>query len=264
MHHAGEGHAVREVHVWRFSLAGGESRAGRLEAVLSASEKARAARFRFERDRQRFIIARAAYRGVLARYAGLPAAALPLTSVHGEKPRSTATACAHNLSHAEGLGVVAVAADGDIGVDLDFLNRRVNLPALARVALTPREYAVWDGLPAAQQRTAFFSIWTRKEAVLKATGDRRAFEFRDLDLGSDEAAAAGAVGEQLGGRWAIETFTPAEGYCAAIALRSAEHRHLAEALAIRLLGHDDDHRLCVCGNAAGPLDFADGGLDFVH
>src|SRR4029079_6389010 len=93
---------------------------------------------------------------------------------------------------------------------------------------------------------------------------RRAFEFRDLDLGCDETAAAGAVGDQLGGRWAIETFTPAEGYCGAIALQSAEHRHLAESLAIRLLGHDDDHRLRVRGNAAGPLDFADVGLDFVH
>src|SRR5438874_12407129 len=187
--------AAGEVHVWRFSLAVCASRAARLEHVLSAAENARAARFRFERDRQRFVVGRALYRGVLARYAGVSPAALPLTSVFGEKPGCEIAPCAHNLSHAHELGLLAVAASGELGVDVDFIERQVDLRTIAPSALTPREHAAWKALSSHEQRPAFFSVWTRKEAVLKATGDRKAFEFREFEVGlrADAIATAEAA-----------------------------------------------------------------------
>jgi hypothetical protein len=117
-------------------------------------------------------------------------------------------------------------------------------------------------LPAAQQRPAFFSAWTRKEAVLKAVGDRRAFEFRDLDVGPTAETAAAAAAAALGGAWRIAAFTPSRGYAAAIALRLPEHH--GELLRLRLFRHHDDDGLGLGGDPAGPLDLADGGADFVH
>lgn len=253
-----------DVHVWRFPLTADAARLARLERVLSADERARARRLRLAPARHRFIIARAVYRHILARYAGVSPAALPLTAVHGEKPQSPAVLCAHNLSHAHELALVAVAAGGELGVDVDYVDRPLDVAAVARAAMTPREYAGWEGLPDALRRPAFFSLWTRKEAVLKAIGDRTAFEFRDLDL--DTAART----------WRIVTFVPAEGYCAAIAARSAgprlaaeHHRHshpaeLPELRRLRLLDYDDDDRLDVRGQASGALQLADGAPDFVQ
>jgi 4'-phosphopantetheinyl transferase len=243
--------APAEVHVWRFPLTGDAARVGRLERILSVEERARSARFHFDTDRHRFIIARAVYRDVLARYAGVSPAALPLTAVHGEKPHSPVVPCAHNLSHAHELGLIAVAAAGDIGVDVDYVDRAVDLAAVARIALTPREHNDWSALPAGERQAAFFSVWTRKEAVLKAIGDRTAFEFRDFDA---------ALAEQT---WSIATFAPAPGYCAAIALRSFEHRD-AELLRLRLLDHHDDDGLRAGGHASGALEFADGAADLVE
>src|SRR6185437_10477611 len=131
------------------------------------------------------------------------------------------------------------------------LERPADLSALARVAMTPREHAEWTALAPEARRAAFFAIWTRKEAVLKATGDRKAFEFRDLDVAA------------LGGTWRIAAFTPVPGYHAAIALRLLEHPH-AELLALRLFGDDDDDGLRARGDAAGALNLADRGLNFEH
>ncbi len=247
-----QGPAAGEVHVWRFPLTADAARVARLECILSIEERARAGRFQVDSGRRRFIVARAVYRDVLARYAGVSPAALPLTAVHGEKPRSPAVLYAHNLSHAHELALIAVTADGDVGIDVDYIDRPIDVTAVARAALTPSEHAEWEALPAAERRPAFFSLWTRKEAVLKAIGDRKAFEFRDFD-----AAAAGRT-------WRIATFVPAEGYRAAIALRSAEYAHAAELPRLRLLDHHDDDGLRVGRHASGALQFADGTPDLVQ
>ncbi len=220
--------AEGEIHVWRFSLADDSARASRLEHVLSHEERARAARFHFERDQRRFVIARAIYRDVLAPTPACPPSALPLTAVAGEKPRSRSLPYSHNLSHAHELGVVAVAARGDLGIDVDYIHRTVEMATVARAALTPREHAEWEALPAAARRPTFFSLWTRKEAVLKATGDPKAFEFGDMD----------AAAITLAGAWSLATFFPADGYCGAIALRSSgQVRPSAGSLRFRFLDH---------------------------
>jgi 4'-phosphopantetheinyl transferase len=203
------------VHVWRFPLSADAAHITRMTQVLSRDERARAGRLRFDRDRDRFVISRAVYRDVLGRYAGMPPEAVPLTAVPGEKPRSTALAFAHNLSHAHNVGVVGVAAEGDLGIDVDYLDREIDLGAVAPMALCGRELAAWNTLPPDERRSLFFSIWTRKEAILKATGDRHAFDFRDLDL----AAIT------LPGSWSIASCSPERGYLAAIALRSAVMAH---------------------------------------
>jgi 4'-phosphopantetheinyl transferase len=244
--------AAGEVHVWRVPLTADAARIARLERILSAEERARVARFRFDRDRHRFIVGRAAYRDVLARYAGVSAAALPLTAVHGQKPLSPVVPCGHNLSHAHELGLIAIASDGDVGIDVEYVERPVDFAAVAPVALTPREHEAWRALPDGERGQAFFSLWTRKEAMLKAIGDRKAFEFSEVD-----AASAGRA-------WAIATFVPASGYYAAIALRSAEHRQATELLRLRLFDHHDDDGLRVGVHASGALQLADGAADFVQ
>jgi 4'-phosphopantetheinyl transferase len=256
-----------EVHVWRFSLASDAVRLARLEATLSPAEKTRADRCRFERDRRRFIVGRAIYRDVLGGYLGLPPAEVPLTSARGARPHCRLATFSHNLSHSHELGIVAVTARGEVGVDVEFLERTVDVRAVAHAALTPRERAGWENLPPASRRAAFFSVWTRKEALLKATGDRAAFEFRDLEVGLDPGGSGERLADiraRLGGEWTIATFSPAAGYGAAIAVRLLEHLHAAEALTLRLLRHDDDDGLRVGRDLPGALDLAQCRLDFVH
>src|SRR5438876_11541362 len=57
-----------EVHVWRTSLEQPTEAVGRMRSVLARDEQCRADRFRFERDRSRYIVGRALLRSLLARY----------------------------------------------------------------------------------------------------------------------------------------------------------------------------------------------------
>ena len=64
------------IHVWRADLRVSDACLRRLEATLSPDERARAARFRFDEPRERFIVARGVLRDVLSRYVDQPANAL--------------------------------------------------------------------------------------------------------------------------------------------------------------------------------------------
>ena len=66
--------AVPDVHVWRIDLDAGSLEPA--ERNLSSDELARAGRFKFPRDREHFVAARAALRRILAGYLGAAAEAL--------------------------------------------------------------------------------------------------------------------------------------------------------------------------------------------
>src|SRR5438309_11755486 len=63
-----------EVHVWRVSL--DQSQAPKFQALLDPDECTRAARFRFQEHRDKFIVARGALRTILGRYLEVEAEAL--------------------------------------------------------------------------------------------------------------------------------------------------------------------------------------------
>jgi 4'-phosphopantetheinyl transferase len=65
---------------------------------------------------------------------------------------------------------VAVARNRKIGVDIEPLRPKIEAWSIVSQALTQREYAWWTALPTEARGRAFLSLWTRKEALLKATG----------------------------------------------------------------------------------------------
>jgi len=150
-------------------------------ALLDDSERARAARFRFERDRVRFVAAHAQARRLLGRHLGLDPAGLRLaTTAHG-KPILALTAgapgggqagegaVAFNLTHSGPVGYLAVAACS-VGIDLEQQRPFDDLQSLIDNYCSPAEIAALAGLPPASRAAGFLNVWTRKEAALKAWG----------------------------------------------------------------------------------------------
>jgi len=140
-------------------------------ALLDANERARSARFHFERDRGRYVAAHVALRRLLARRAGRDAASLLIeTGPYGKPYLAGAPTCAFSLSHCNELALVALADDGEIGVDLERVRLLPDLEALERQCLTAGERHELDGLAPIDRSLAFLRRWTRKEACLKALG----------------------------------------------------------------------------------------------
>jgi 4'-phosphopantetheinyl transferase len=186
------GLAAGEIHIFEISLIGAVDRHGAelaaLERMLDDEERERANRFVLEADRRRFVLAHAALRSCLALYWGGPPERLRFHYGPFGKPalkpeaRGQTPLC-FNLSHSRSLALLAVARR-EVGVDVEDLDREVDELAIGLQCLSPREQLALAARPAGRQRrAAFFSLWTRKEALLKGLGTGFSRDPTTIDLG---------------------------------------------------------------------------------
>ena len=84
---------------------------------------------------------------------------------------SAGPAVRFNFTNSDRRALLAVAVDRDIGIDLEGRARDINLPGLVRHILNASEAAEFRALPAAVRHQAILTIWTRKEAWIKALGE---------------------------------------------------------------------------------------------
>ncbi len=142
----------------------------RLESLLAPDELARADRFRFEHLRRRHIVSWGLLRLILARVTGIAPEALRFTHNEKGKPRLADPGPSFNLSHSGPYLLVGWAREGRVGVDLEVERALSDLEALAERTFAPEESSALLALPPEERVSAFFRIWTRKEAFVKAVG----------------------------------------------------------------------------------------------
>jgi 4'-phosphopantetheinyl transferase len=157
-----------------------------LPDTLDAEERARAARFVFERDRARFIAAHRALRHVLALRTGRSAMTLRFENGSFGKPHLLdAPGCAFSLSHSAGTALIAMSADGEIGVDVEVLRPADDRLALAQRHFTASEQRVLAATDPGLIDAAFLRVWTRKEACVKALGAGLQVPTESFEVGLD-------------------------------------------------------------------------------
>lgn len=160
------------VHVFLLRLAAFDADA--LTANLCPTEKARAARLKVAKARAQFIITRAVLRQLLANYLGIAPRALAFTAGPCGKPALSPhwqqKRIEFNVSHAADYALLALGLDHRLGVDIESVERQVDYRALANRFFSAAEQAAFKKLPAGAACAAFYRVWSRKEACLKATG----------------------------------------------------------------------------------------------
>jgi 4'-phosphopantetheinyl transferase len=164
----------------------------RLEGLLDAAERRRAAAFRFDRDRARYVVGRAALRRVLGAALSLSPRQVPLVSgVHGKPRLESGGGPGFNVSHSERVCVIAVAEEGatDVGVDIEVVRPFAAPHAVARRVFVGPELDRVLPVGDAEGWRRFYRHWTAKEAVLKLLGtglsrDPRTIRVRLRDDGT--------------------------------------------------------------------------------
>ena len=216
-----------EVHVWRTYLDRNEGCVQRLQQILSADEQGRAQRFRFEKDRQHFIVARGVLRLILSSY--LEPAPGKLRFCYGPhgKPSldmpSSQRRLSFNASHCDGLALYAVTWERRIGIDIERIRTDLAYEQIAERFFSPQEKAEIDALEAEQvKRRAFFDCWTRKEAYIKARGEGLSLPLDQFNVSvapGEPAALLETRGDPLEAtRWSLHEPFPGPGYAAALAV----------------------------------------------
>jgi 4'-phosphopantetheinyl transferase len=217
--------ASGEVHSWCASLDVPAETSARHYATLTPDERTRSARFRFERDRQRFIVARGVLRDLLGRYLQTqPGQVRFVYNAFGKPDLSPefADRLKFNLSHSGRLAVIAIATASDVGVDLEYIRAESDYAEIARRFFSAAEVDHLMALPSHLYAEAFFSCWTKKEAYLKACGEGLAIPLNSFSVPLTTDPPAHAPVDLHG--WSLYTLRPAPGYAGALAIEGTGWR----------------------------------------
>ena len=208
--------AADEVHVWSIDL---DRPAAHLAGVLSEDELLRAAAFKVEDARRRFVVARSALRTLLGRYLGAEPGTLRFGTGPQGKPRlDPPSSTRFNVSHSGSVGMIAISRDKEVGIDVEQIKPRDHLAGVARRVFTQAERDAIDS------DEDFYRHWVAKEAFVKATG-RGVSSVKSFEVLLD--APGGARLTHVGGdheeaaNWTLQPLEAPPGYAAAVVARGS-------------------------------------------
>jgi 4'-phosphopantetheinyl transferase len=219
-----------EVHVWRVDLDAENVEAGALATRLADDERTRAARFRFERDRDRFLRRRVALRRILAGYLDRSPEALAFVQGHHGKPALADPGAAgrleFNLTHSGGCALVAVVRGRRVGVDVEQIRTDLATMEVARRFFARGEVDALAAVVSDERTTAFYRCWTRKEAYVKARGDGLSLSLDRFEVplapGAAHAVASSQDYPADAMRWGLRELVPTPSHLGAVVVEGAE------------------------------------------
>ena len=218
-----------EVHVWRFPLDTDESA---FAPLLDETECERARRFRFAVHAKRFVVRHGRLRLLLGAYLGRSPASIRFTYGPQGKPEladpESDDVLRFNLSHSDGLVLLALSRGRRLGVDIERLRPEMIDEKIPEQFFSPCEVAVLRALPEADQVVAFFNCWTRKEAYIKAIGLGLSLPLDSFDVSLAPGAPVALLGtrpdKREAARWSMTALLPGDGFAGALAVEGGDWR----------------------------------------
>lgn len=213
---------ANQIHVWCVDLHVSDLTLLRLKSFLNAEELKRAERFHFEKDQIQFTAARGYLREILGAYTQLPPASLNFKYQEHGKPALALEnrQLQFNLSHTKGFALYAIAHQYNVGIDIESQERTIAADELAARFFAPAEVEMLARTPANLKSQAFFNIWTRKEALIKALGKGLSFPLDQFVVNAAESAKLLEIrgDKKIAQAWALYSLQPAQNYIGALAV----------------------------------------------
>ena len=204
---------------------------GTLDAALcslSEDERARANRFVFAHDRDRFIMARGLLRQLLGERLGIAPKDIEFRYNQFGKPELAdqcgGNALRFNVSHSEDFVIFVFARGRQVGADIEAIRPLPDADEVAARCFSPREIDAYRDLDEAMKPRGFFNCWTRKEAFVKAVGEGLGYRLSDFDvsLAPGDPAEILRVGELENGNcgWRMFDIDGIPGFAGAVVIES--------------------------------------------
>lgn len=197
-------------------------------SVLSPDEREHAGRMRVGRPSEEFTVGRGCLRRLLgAAMRRNPSDLVLEKGLHGKpyvRPEPGLVAPSFNVAHSHGVVLIGLSMAGEIGVDVEFVDRTIDLEGVARTAFHMDEVARVEAATSLEDRLAvFYRCWTRKEALAKADGRGLLLDPTTYVAGLDEPGEQGvALPEALAGdKFFVREIDAGDSHRAALATRSA-------------------------------------------
>ena len=166
--------------------------------------------------KQTYLISHAACREILASYSGILAKDIIYKKNEYGKPElDHEQALKFNMSHSHDMAIIAVSKNTEIGVDLEYVNRKSQWNKIARRFFSQPEINYLFSQPESSQKTLFYQIWTNKEAFIKALGTGLATPLSTFDA-SSEGIVKTLSSFDTTTTWYTKNLDIAPGYLAAV------------------------------------------------
>ncbi|MEE9452495.1 MAG: 4'-phosphopantetheinyl transferase superfamily protein [Gammaproteobacteria bacterium] len=213
---------ANEVHIWRRPLLAEAVREQENFALLSEDERQRAQRFYFAKHRRRFTMARAGLRKILSHYLPAPPENVHFSYGQHGKP---AVDCSQsdldvrfNVSHSHEMALYAITVAVEIGIDIEKIStRKFSYQELAQRYFAEDECTQLLSLAKSQQESAFFHIWTQKEAFIKALGQGLAYPLDKFTVNAVQPASLLHAEDNNVEQWFMQAVAVAADYQATFA-----------------------------------------------
>ena len=158
-----------------------------LLATLNDEERKRAERFINPEHGYKFSLTRGMLRRCLGFYLNQPPQTIVFSFNEHGKPEIKSLVNNHqfffNVSHSHEMAAFLFAYDGRVGIDIERIKPVKDLLGLAKHVCHPDEFAEFTSMDEAQREVAFYRLWTRKEAFIKANGQGLSMGLRSIYIG---------------------------------------------------------------------------------
>ncbi|SHM21946.1 4'-phosphopantetheinyl transferase family protein [Mucilaginibacter sp. OK098] len=203
------------IDVWKIGVSPNSSLIDSFLTILTPDEIARANRYHQLKDRNRFIISRGAMRHIFGKYLNQTPATVEFGAGENNKPYIKSTNqlnLQYNLSHS-GDAILLAVSDSAIGADIEFINKSFGFKEVLADNFSTAEI---DYINETDAVACFFRLWTRKEALTKATAQGLDIDLKLIPvLDGSHLIKPGIIASN--NNWLIRSFALNDEYTASIA-----------------------------------------------
>ncbi|MGI9549671.1 MAG: 4'-phosphopantetheinyl transferase family protein [Aurantibacter sp.] len=211
------------IHVWTKNFGAVQHETERLIHLLNDHEKIRANKFKFPKDRQRFIVSRAVLKVLLGRYLDENPQEIEFEyGAYGKPEVKVPSSVNFNISHAGNMVVLGFVKNYTIGVDVEIVKNDFDVVELAENFFSQDEIRALSNTNENERFRAFYRCWTRKESFIKAVGQGLSYPLDSFAVSLDDDHSAEFL--KINGipdpqkNWRLHSFIPADGYIAALSI----------------------------------------------
>lgn len=185
-------------------------------AELQPHEISHAQRYHRQEDRIRYIYTRRIVRILVGRYLNQVPNSIRFTTGINKKPEIKDNTDWHiNVSHS-GNWILLAIATASVGVDIEKINPDIRFEDMLPSSFSQNEQQYIE--TSSNARFSFYELWTRKEALVKATAKGLDDDFAQVpSLDGVHTIENNLIGAS--GDWTVRSFTVSEDYSAAVAYR---------------------------------------------
>lgn len=204
-----------EIHFYVMPIAELAQDEALLISYVNEEEKTKANRYLKHEHGQQYLWVRGMLRKQLSHYLDIKPQAVEFNyAEHGKPSLRNKSPIYFNLSHSRDMVVYAFSFDHELGVDIEYMREQKNLEGMIRHVGSLQEQEELKSLNETEAYDAFYRLWTRKEAFIKAVGQGLSMGLRSIHIGTRASSSPISVeykNEYLS-EWFLQDINPPRGY----------------------------------------------------